>query len=225
MPTVLANGDYLKITIACRVPAKRQLGLNDSHYRVKAAGGQTMEYLVQFLYNRFLDPYRLWLPTQAEYSGVSLSRVNPTTAAGPFYYVYPTAGADTTGILPLQVSAFIRKTSPGETTTVPLLSKGNGRIYVPFPSVGNYNTGTGVLTALGLQRLRSVQSILGPDLLLPGGGELTMVLRRTVSNPTPPLSTFLGFSTVTQMTSLKALASQRRRGDFGKINAAFGGIL
>lgn len=225
MATPLVNGDILRITIACRIPTKSQNGLSDIHYRVKSAGGQTLEYIPNFLYNRWVTQYRLWLPSVASFAGISASREVGAAKAGPFYYVFPTAGQLSADVLPLQVSGLIRKTSPGNPAVVPVLGSGTGRVYVPFPATVSYVGSTGILSDAGLQRLASIQAALGPTILIPSGGELTMVLRRTETRPDPLPPLLLGYSDVSQMTSLKALATQRRRGDFGRINAAFGGIL
>jgi len=227
MATPLAANDLLEVLVACRVAPKAQIGLSNLVYRVFNAAGANLEDVPRLLFNRFSGPYRDWLPTQAVFQGVSVRRIATAVqfAAGPFYHVFNLAGGVSGGMLPMQVSGLIRKTTPGDSEHVPPIVSAKGRIYVPFPAVTSYNSVDGVLSAGGLQRLQSVQAVIGTDVLLVGGARLRMSMKRTKTNPFPEPPTLLGYTDVTALTSLAALATQRRRGDFGRINAAFGGIL
>lgn len=225
MATPLVVGDILRVTLACRVPAKAQAGLNVLYYKVTSALGADLESLGQKIYVRTQLQYAAWLPAEAQYVGVSVSRVG-LTKAGPFYYaVFPTTGQAGNGMVPLQASGLIRFTTPGDADVVPAIGPTKGRAYVPFVAVSSYSNTLQKLGTLGWQRLASIRSVLGPTMLLPSGPNLQLVLKRTKTNPAPTPPTLLGYTPVTQLTPLEAIATQRRRGDFGRLNAAFGGVI
>jgi len=224
MPTPLAAADILRVTIACRVPAKAQLGLNVIYYRVTTPGGMNLEQVPLAFYNRIVTQYTSWMPSVAQFSGVSVSRTS-APLAGPFYSVFNQSGTGGSDVLPMQVTALIRSSANGDAALDPPLKPCKGRVYIPFASATNWTGATGTWTTTGMSKLESIRAVLGPTLTLTGGASLEMVLRRTKTNPPPAPPTFRGYTTVTQLLSLRAAATQRRRGDFGRVNAAFGGVL
>jgi len=226
MPTPLVNGNILKVTIACRMPTHSQVGLNVLHYRVTSAGGANLEDVPYRIYTRIRSQYVGWLPSICEFTGVSVTRLSvQTTSAGPFYYVLPTAGQNGATMAPLQASGIIRYTTPGNDQLDPPIPSAKGRSYVPFVSLASYTGTSAILNNTGWQKLNSIRSVLGPQMLLPSGPNLQLVLKRTQTNPPPAPPTVLGYTDVTVMLALEAIATQRRRGDFGKINNAFGGAI
>jgi len=227
MATFLVNGDVLRITIACRMPSHAQAGLNVLHYKVTTAGSMTLEAVPLAMYNRVVTQYAAWLSGLAQFSGVSVTRVKTATrpAAGPFYQVFPQTGTGGSEIMPLQTSGIIRFTTPGDPDVDPQIKSSKGRAYIPFGSLTNYLTTGGTLSTVGFSRLEAIRAVLGPSLILTGGAVLQQVLRRTKTNPPPTPPTFLGYTSVSVLTSMRAIATQRRRGDFGKVNSAFGGVI
>jgi len=227
MPTPLFVNDVLRVTIACRMATHAQNGLNVLRYKVTAAGGMNLEAVPLAMYNRVVTQYAAWLPSVAQFAGVSITREASATrpAAGPFYQVFLQGGLAGSGVLPLQASGIIRFTSPGDDQVDPIIKAAKGRAFIPFPAVSSYLDTGATLGTLGLSRLEAIRAVLGPTLVLTGGVNLQLVLRRTKTNPSPAPPTFLGYTSVTALTSMRAVATQRRRGDFGRINAAFGGIL
>jgi len=227
MPTPLLANDILRVVVACRLPSKAQNGLNVLHYKVTTAGGMNLEQTPLAFYNRFVTQYAAWLPTVAQFSGVSVTRVATVTrpAAGPFYQAFPQNGLASTGVLPLQASGIIRLTTPGDDQVDPPIKASKGRVYIPFPAITSYSEGTGTLATLGMSRLDAIRAVLGPNVALTGGAILVQVMKRTKTNAPPAPPTVLGYTPVTAMLAMRAIATQRRRGDFGRINAAFGGII
>jgi len=227
MATPLVANDILRVIVACRLPTKAQNGLNVLHYKVTSSGGMNLEQTPLAFYNRFVTQYCAWLPTVAQFAGVSVSRVATPTrpAVGPFYQAFSQTGLASTGVLPLQASGIIRLTTPGDADVDPQIKAAKGRVYVPFPAITSYNESTGTLATLGMSRLDAIRAVLGPSIVLTGGASLTLVMKRTSTNPPPAPPTLLGYTPVTALLSMRAIATQRRRGDFGRINAAFGGII
>jgi len=228
MATPLVANDLLSVVIACRVASHAQIGLSSPIYRVFNAAALNLEDVPRLLYQRFEGPYRTWLPTEAIFQGVSVTRLATLLrpAAGPFYYVQNGGGTNGAGVLPLQTSGLIRKTTPGDDAHVPPIKAGKGRLYIPFPAIASWNGTEGTLNLLGFQKLETIRSVVGTDITLPGGARLRLSMKRTkaAADPLAPPE-LLGYTDVTALTSLRAAATQRRRGDFGRINAAFGGIL
>jgi len=227
MPTPLVVNDVLRVTIACRMATHAQNGLNILRYKVTSTGGMSLEAVPLAMYNRVVTQYAAWLPSIAAFAGVSVTREASLTrpAAGPFYQVFLQNGLAGSGVLPLQASGIIRFSSPGDDQVDPAIKAGKGRAFIPFPSVTSYLDTGGTLGTTGMSRLEAIRAVLGPAIILTGGANLQLVLRRTKTNAPPLPPTFLGYTPVTALLSMRAVATQRRRGDFGRINAAFGGIL
>jgi len=200
--------------------------MNVLHYRVTTPGSATLENIATLIYNRFGGPYTSWLPNTAIFSGVSVTKLaSATPAAGPFYQVAPAGGTRTGGILPLQASGLIRLATKGDPDAIggPIPAK-KGRVYIPFVGISAYSATTGMLNTAGWAALNSIRTVIGPEVILTGGCRLQMVVKRTKTNPAPAPPTLLGFIEVVSLQSLTAVATQRRRGDFGKLNAVFGGV-
>jgi len=224
MPTPLVVNDLLRITVATRVPSKAQTGINVLHYKVTATGAGNLEQIPLAFYNRVVTQYCNWLPTVARFSGVSVSRIG-MDPAGPFYQVFSQSGLNGAEIAPLQASGLIRLTTGGDTLTTPATPPGKGRVYIPFLAIAAYDAVNGIVGTAGMSRLEAIRAVLGPTMTLTGGIGIKMIVRRTKTNPSPAPPTLLGYTDVTALTALRAIATQRRRGDFGRINAAFGGII
>lgn len=231
MATPLAIGDYLLVTYGSRVFYKAQLGLTRCYYRVVTPGTETYESLPHTLYDNMKVQMRGWLPSIATFQGCQVTRENRNAAGvfigkvGPFIYNEVSSGLSGATTIPLQNSAVVRYASGALPAIVPPLGPSKGRSYVPFIAIENYDAVNAILNPAGVGKLWSVISRLGPSVVIGNKGlNLAMVLRRTWK-AVPPSKTrlFAGFSEVTVATALKTIGTQRRRGDFGKINAAFGG--
>jgi len=226
MATPLVVNDVLRMVVACRLNTKAQAGLNVMHYKVTATGGMNLEAVPLAYYNRIVTQYVSWISLWATFNGVSVTRVATPArpSAGPFYNIGNTGGTGGSEYMPMQTSGIIRFTTPGDDQVDPPIKSGKGRIYPPFMGSASYNGTAGVLSGVGYTKLDAIRAVLGPSIILTGGATLQLVMRRTKTNPPPAPPTFLGFTPVTALATLRAVATQRRRGDFGRVNAAFGGI-
>lgn len=231
MPTPLAIGDYVLVVYGSRVFFKAQLGITRCYYRVVQPGAETYESLPHTLYDNIKVQMKAWLPGIATFQGCQVTRQVRNAAgvvvgsAGPFLYQEASPGLSGATTLPLQNSALVRYVSGALPDIAPPLGPSKGRSFVPFIAVENYDAVNAILNPAGQGKLWSVLSRLGPSVVIGAKNlNLAMVLRRTWK-AVPPSKTrlFAGFSEVTAAAALKSIGTQRRRGDFGKINAAFGG--
>jgi len=224
MATPLLAGDILQVVHACYSPLHSQLGLNTIYYEVVSPGPSTYENLPSKLYTRAASAYRAWLATGANYVGVSVTRVSPLPRYGPNYFVSVTNG--TAGnALPLQLTGLIRWSDSGLVGPPPLASH-KGRSYVPFPAIGSMDAASQKFNPAGQAKLWAVAGVIGRSVVRADGTNLAMVQRRTKKAPVPTDPRVLaGYSRVANVAVPISIATQRRRGDFGKLNASFGGVL
>ncbi len=228
MATPLVAGDVIRVVYATRVTAKAQLGLFRCFYRVVAPGSATYETLADDIFQNIRTVLTAWLSTSATFQGVSVTREKKNMAGvtvgkfGPVIFRTTATGTEATALLPLQASAMIRSVCAALPLNTPPLGSGKGRCYIPWVSLGEYDSTTAKLNAAGLAKLWNVASKIGPSVLLGGkGANLAMVIRRTAYAEPPAVRPFAGWSDVTSLEAQNLIATQRRRGDFGKINAAF----
>lgn len=205
-----ALNDVLQLRVESRMG--NQISLNVIHYRVTllAASPQTLQQLVTSIATRMQSAYAGWMPATATIDAFTLQNVTPpvSVAATQSVVLPGTGGAN--GV-PRQVSGLI------SSTTNFAGRNQRGRVYVGFPSAAWIDT-NGELTGAGLAKLVSVRDILGPAINLINGANVTsieMVIRHP-NNPGPPETT--NVTTVVGLLASTGLATQRRRGDFGRIN-------
>jgi len=229
MATPLAVGDVVNVVFATRLNLTAQLGMWRSFYRVTAAGTATYEDLAQDIYNFMRDSIAGWLPAGIGFTGVGVTRQKKNMAgvdigkAGPFKFRSVTNGTSTGTVLPGQASAMLRWTCTALPLNAPPLGSAKGRSYIPWVSVANYNTGTTQLLGVGVAKLTTVGQRMGPVMAVAlKGATLQMVLRRTNAPPAPDEPRpFAGWADVTKGEAQPLVATQRRRGEFGQVNAAF----
>jgi len=229
MATPLAVGDVVQVVFATRLNLTAQLGMWRSFYRVTVAGTATYEDLGQEIYNFIKGAVAGWLPAGIGFTGVGVTRQKKNMAgvtigkAGPFKFRSVTDGTSTGTVLPGQASAMLRWTCTSLPLATPPLGSAKGRSYIPWISVANYNTGTTQLLGAGLAKLTTIGQRMGPVMAVATKGvTLQMVLRRT--NPPPAVGEprpFAGWADVTKGEAQPLIATQRRRGEFGQVNAAF----
>jgi len=231
MATPLAVGDIILVVYGSRVFYKAQTGITRCYYQVVQPGTETYETLPHTLYDNIKVQMKAWLPSVATFQGCQVTRqpknnVNILVGTfGPILYQEASPGLSAATTLPLQNSALCRYTSVGLPLSTPPLRPAKGRSFVPFIATDNYDNVNAILNPAGNGKLWSVLSRLGPSVVIGAKGlNLMMVLRRS-NPPTPPskVRPFAGWAEVVKAVALKTIGTQRRRGDFGKINAAFGG--
>lgn len=206
-------GDIVRMRVLCSTPD--QIGLNVTHWRVVSRGGSgaTLAQLAEQLDTNVAAAYRGWIPAQATYRGVGAQNLTgdpsieqtATTREGP-----GTVGA---GLLPTQTSGILgwKTASAGRHF--------RGRIYPPFPRLdfadesGKMNAGG----AAALGALRAAYNLLIVATIGVNTTTMTMVIlhRPTDARPIPPNSLT---TDVTEKTVDNEFATQRRRGQFGRLN-------
>jgi len=212
MPGLLpAVNDALECRIFCQ--AQAQASLNVLHYVVVGTGGAglTLAQAAAPMALTFGALYKVWMPPTADFSGITLqnltfpmsSSVVDTASAGP--------GTTGTELAPRQVSGLIHLRSE---LAGP---RHRGRKYVGFMS-STYLTATGELSVAGGTALGNVGATFGPiKNTLVGADSLAMrlIVRHPRLAGPPPVEQF---TVVTQVLGSNLLATQKRRGDYGRTN-------
>jgi hypothetical protein len=208
MPNQPVVGDTLEIRVVAYTPS--QIGVNVLHYYVTAVAGTTPDLTtISSAFDASLYTYykACMCSTSASYRGVSTRDMTPVaTIAYPWV---SHAGAGTAGgfNLPTQDTGLItfrtQYGGPGY----------RGRAYIPFPSttMGDQN---GAPSATYQANMALIAAALGPNLLVTGGAgtiSLTMVIRRR-GHP------FYQDPFVNAMSVQAKMATQRRRGQYGRTN-------
>lgn len=206
MATPIANGDVFAVRIASFVGS--QLGLNDVAYKVTglvSSSGTTCENLPALL-DAVIGPlYAAWLPSTGSYYGLSLTRVFGG-AIQPGVTVTGSAGGVAGGCSAKQVAGLVqKKTAFGGRS-------GRGRIYVPFVPA-SYIAGDGELTLTGKTALATLAAGVFATIPIsfPGPGACDLVPQLVKRSP-------LTFTAITSFLARSTPATQRRRGDYGKLN-------
>lgn len=210
-PTI---GDVLEVRNVCLNSFHDQIGVNVLHYRVIAQGSftPTLAEIATNLRGDFEPLYQLTLANEARYSGVGVKNMAPVATEEHVASVAGVFGTSGLNEMPSQVSYLVGiKTGfagPGH----------RGRIYVPFPSTtlvdsqGNMNAAgiTAIqLWAAGMPLTKTIVS---------GVNSVTIqlcILRRVQGGlPLVPPQSDLAVSVHPRFK----FATQRRRGDYGRIN-------
>lgn len=209
VPTI---GSYIEVTSVCQ--ADDQVGMNVFHYRITANPlGNKISQAIASL-EGFTTPFstamKACISDDAEFRGYLVRMFNP---AGGLIYSDPTgAGVGTggAGLLPRQVTGLLSKkvSTPGR--------RKGGRVYVPFPSqTAETADGLGSLaytTALGVLAI-CMQSALVDSAGDPFGEPVVAV---KLSNPIA--TTITNYRTIDLFKVSGLLATQRRRGSYGRTN-------
>lgn len=207
------TNDVLLVTLASYTPS--QAGLNNLHYIVldTSGGGVTLAELANAIDALVAAPMKAWLGTNARWRGVSVRNLAPPATPG-----YAETGSDGPGLagagLPTQTSGLITlKTAVGG-------PGGRGRIYPPFPGQ-DFVADTGGMNLAGLTALVDLCAAIPVlrNFTAFGGGtcRLQLVVASSLLHweAGVPLPTPLS---VTELKPQGAFATQRRRGQFGRIN-------
>jgi hypothetical protein len=134
----------------------------------------------------------------------------PMTVA--FRQTAASSGTAIGNLTPRQVSCLIG-------TQTAIAGRANrGRVYIPFPS-DTFVSAAGELTGAGFAILVNIASALGPAVTLTFGGATTN-MALTVRHPdvAVPVPHTPSTTDVVSMVPAALLATQRRRGDYGRSN-------
>ncbi len=187
-----------------------QIAVNVLHYvREPGVGPAVTSVDYAGVVNSVLSSlYAAVMPTSAEYRGVGVQLL-PVGGITPVeYYPAPNPGIVAGESLPKQVSGVIalRSTVGGRS--------GRGRVYVGFPSEAD-NESAGKPSVSYVQRLQALADALNSPLTVPDINGTGQVFSLHV------YSRLLAFlADVTQVVARDRWGTQRRRGDFGKINTS-----
>lgn len=213
MPGLLpVPGDFLEARVLCQ--AANQLSENVLHYRVVStavAGGLSLQDIATGLGLRLVAPYRAWMPVTASFNAVFVQnltapRTNPLESIGAFG-----AGTALGVLVPRQASALIKKeTSLGGHAN-------RGRMYIGFIASSSI-TPASELDGGGLALLVGIAEAVGPliVLLIGASGVTLQLVVRHPDLPGPPRVP-QGVD-VSSLQPQILIATQKRRGDYGKGN-------
>jgi len=202
----LAAGDKFEIVTYCRVA--QQTALNVLMYRMSAvAGDAPTEQQIVTAFTAYIKPYyAAILSGECEFLGCSL-RLATTKPFGGYYYSQNIAFGDFTApVMAKQTTGIISwRTALGG-------RPGRGRSYIPFPAeTANETPGiprTDYMTSIDALagKLRTTGAMV-----FQGADTLTLVLQVYHKQPHT-------FTDVTHYVTPRKWATQRRRGDYGRVN-------
>lgn len=212
MPNLIFADDVLEARYYTYHEETRQIGINTVHYKVaEITADPSIQNTVDELSVLVSDHFKALMPAGARYSGCTLRRVDPGPASPSAVSRSGAGPGDHAGnMIPNQVSAICRL------YTSEASRHGRGRIYLPFlPTTGVLATGEvdPVFQALVETEMAAV---IPPD-------PATIVVA-DVGGPTwegypivwAPTTT--GTFRVESLFCPPRLATQKRRGDYGKMN-------
>lgn len=203
--------DLLQLRVNCQ--AASQLSQNVTHWVVTSTvgGGMSLGQLADAMFIHFRDVYKAWMPVTAFYNGVSLQNVTPPRT-DPFEGAGAAGAGGAIGNLePRQASGLIR-------TLTGLGGRANrGRIYIGFLASSSVDA-SGELDAGGFALITGIANAYGPSITYTLGPLQTQV-QLTVRHPdTLPPARVPVFTQVTSIQPQLLIATQRRRGDYGRQN-------
>ena len=203
-------GDFLQVKYFCRL--YDQVGINIRHFQVMALGG-TLTNINQDLTNALSTTssvaYKQIIASLAKYFGLSVQILGATGWEAPWTSTFGQGfGTAVSGPLPLQTTGMI-------TLKTGLTGKKNrGRVYVPFPSLGDVDSIDGTPITGYVNRLNILAQLWNDDYDIANSSPaFTATLRPQLYHPAVG-----NMTTITSAISRKRFATQRRRGNYGRTN-------
>jgi hypothetical protein len=202
--------DILQNRVDCR--AGNQLSQNVLHYRVigVVGGGLSLQQMATQAVAALGTVYRPWMPILAVFDQVSFQNLMPP-ATVPFVTGSGLAGTAIGNLVPKQVSGLIHSSTG-------LAGRSQrGRNYIGFLS-DTFTTGAGELSGAGFALLTNIAAAIGPFVTYTLGA-LSTTLQLIVRHPDllgPPI--LPNGTNCISYSAESGLATQRRRGDFGRSN-------
>lgn len=206
MPTTITLNSIWRARVVCYLP--NQVSVNVLHYICTTAAGAGgtdttfaagLDALLSPLVKALIDEAAFW-------RGVSVQQISPPPPTLPAVVTVNDGPGTALGdLLPAQVSGIITKQTPLAGV------KFRGRMYVPFPSETDNNSNAP--TASYGTRLTSLALALSDAIVAGVGGD--------TSDMTPCLyhRSDGSITLITQARANTLWATQRRRGNYGKLNA------
>lgn len=218
MATNLATGMIVRERVYCYDTQSRQVGINVVYYEIGTVVGGISDADFAHIRSTFhAGPYKGWLSSRSRYDGTGIKIVDPD----PFPEILSASGngPGVAGAMqtPTQVSGLIRF---GSATTVlghtlpPKKYIPKGRIYIPFPAQ-QWADDDGLMKASAVTALGLIRDTFPmTDVAVGALGTAPYSLKIKTG------STLVPYVQVTSRGIPQLFATQRRRGDFGKINAS-----
>jgi hypothetical protein len=202
----MANGDIYTVKVVCYDTT--QLGMNIRQYMTTAESGPPilLSVIADFFTNTLKTGLLPLVGSAAQFLGCSVKKIWPE----PQSLEVPTtlaamAGTGGAQMGPKQVAGVIKLTTnfPGRA--------GRGRAYVPFVATSAV-TGDGVPTAAYISNLQIYGNALSiPGTVTSGGSSITF-------NPVIWDRKLKRWTGITGYVARAKFGTQRRRGDFGRVN-------
>jgi len=203
----LANDEVYEVRIFCDFD--NQVSVNTLHYKIAAVvGAPSEDQLAEAMDATFSGPLGDCLNENAHYAGIGVSRIDPLPRR---LTVYNNLGEGNGGVLgdplPKQVCGVITK------LTVNAGAHWRGRMYVPFPSESSNDPTTGHPAAAYLTSLEALATLLDNTIAVGAGGNTANAQPVLFQRETD------SFTSITGHRRRLIWGTQRRRGDYGRINA------
>lgn len=214
----LANDDIVRITTYTYDTVAKQLGLNVSHWICKnKVGPSVTDKNVATVFDALTStPYKNVLPDTITYYGVGVQIVRGVVPmpAQQFEIGNAGLGAVASTVMATQVAPF------ASFLTTVAGRRGRGRKFYMFMPTTFYDDGN-KLTAPALALYDNISNLLSSNLTVVNGGD-SIVLSPGITNvqvklpdyPTP----YMYFNVIETWDTSPYLATQRRRGAFGRVN-------
>jgi hypothetical protein len=203
---IIAVNDLVKVRIVSQL--EEQVAINTLFYKcfgVATTSAHESDMATAFD-TAVAAAYKSCLTNSAIYRGVGVQVQNPTLSVEQETIASQGDGVGGVGFLPKQIAVIIHFQSA---IAGP---KGRGRIYVPFvPTLFNV---LGKPTAAAILDYAALALAIPQIMVIDGGGGGTASMELVVRNA----RTLNGYSVDTK-TAQGLFATQRRRGDYGRINS------
>lgn len=215
MPTfgpALQVNDVIQVTHVCYLTD--QVGLNVRHYQVESRS-TTGTNMLSLFYDALVAlgigmAYRNLLTNTASYRGFKMRIVQPVLSIELGFTDGQGFGSAGVSPLPRQCAGFIRLRSntPGHGKS--------GRVYVPFPDEADCQP-NGKPEDNYMNNLEALGDKLRTPIAYGAGGVISPIIySRPMPLRVPPRA--WSFSTIRSQLPVRAFATQRRRGSFGRVN-------
>lgn len=203
----LIAGETVKTTIECTIPS--QQGLSVLYYKILGTAGDpvTLDDWCSGFSAQIVTQYKAWLSNAARYQGIRASIIYPFLSAEFTYFAASGVGTAGANLAPAQVSGLIKKTTGYGGP------KGRGRMYVPFLATDSLQS-LGHLTATGLGYLEDIATVV-PLVASIDNAAVTGTVTAQMILTRPPYATG---NPVIALAASTRLATQRRRGEYGRTN-------
>lgn len=200
--------DHVQVRVVCYTPT--QISVNVLDYVVRSPVitlGATLQEMANALANTFNPDYAAFMPSVARFRGVSVQDLSTPVSVPYTNVAHDTPGTNGATLAPTQTAGIIKK------RTLSGGRKNQGRIYIGFPSQANI-AASGGMNGAGLALLVNIRDTIDVSQTIVGAGGTT-TLDLVVWHRGGPFD----YTLVSTMEPEDAWATQRRRGQYGRLNS------